>query len=315
MEAHVVLGVSLLVAFSLGAVLVATSRAVTNESRGRASADLEAGRAAFERLLNARAAASAALTRLVTELPVFRAHLSDPRLANDQHTMDEMTDRYRQLLRAEFCIVTGLDGRWISNPGWPVSDAPTTAVASTIANTLRGTPQRRVLAIRDRLFLVVAEPVLFADEVLGAMAVAYALDDGVAEEIARAASFDVNLVAGTRVSGSSLGGDERKALEGIIVQSGGPSKASGVAEPLRQLGSKRYVEGTFPMPAGLMADDLARLILLKDWEATEDFLAALRWQSAAAAGIVFVLAGARDRPGRPRHCRRQLEPPGERQRQ
>ena len=48
MEAHVVLGVSLLVAFSLGAVLVATSRAVTNESRGRASADLEAGRAAFE---------------------------------------------------------------------------------------------------------------------------------------------------------------------------------------------------------------------------------------------------------------------------
>jgi diguanylate cyclase (GGDEF)-like protein len=92
------------------------------------------------------------------------------------------------------------------------------------------------------------------------------------------------------VSGSSLSGDERKALEDIIVQSGGPSRASGVAEPLRRLGSKRYVEGTFPMPAGLMADESARLILLKDWQATEDFLAALRWQSSAAAGIVFVLA-------------------------
>ena len=91
-----------------------------------------------ERLLNARGGLRRADTP-VTELPVFRAHLSDPRLANDQHTMDEMTDRYRQLLRAEFCIVTGLDGRWISNPGWPVSDAPTTAVASTIASTLRGT--------------------------------------------------------------------------------------------------------------------------------------------------------------------------------
>jgi diguanylate cyclase (GGDEF)-like protein len=290
MEAHVVLGVGLLVAFSLGAVLVATSRAVTTESRGRASADLETGRAAFERLLNERAESSAALTRLVTELPVFRAHLSDPRLANDRHTMGQMADRYRQLLRAEFCVVTGLDGLWISNPGWPVSDAPTTAVASTIAASLRGTPQRRVLAIRDRLFLVVAEPVLFADEVLGGIAVAYALDDGVAEEMARAANLDVNLVAGARVSGSSLGHRERKALEEIIVQRGGPSLASGVAEPLRQLGRKRYVEGTFAMPAGLTADHSARLILLKDWQATEDVLAALRWQSAAAAGIVFVLA-------------------------
>ena len=44
------------------------------------------------------------------------------------------------------------------------------------------------------------------------------------------------------------------------------------------------------MPAGLMADAWPASFCSKDWEATEDFLAALRWQSAAAAGIVFVLA-------------------------
>src|SRR6476469_4181124 len=99
-EAHVVLGVSLLVALSLGAVLLATTRAVANESRSRASADLQAGRAAFDRLLESRAESSAALTRLITELPVFRAHLSDSRVVRDVRTMDEMTDRYRRQLGA-----------------------------------------------------------------------------------------------------------------------------------------------------------------------------------------------------------------------
>ena len=172
---------------------------------------------------------------------MFRAHLSDPRLANDQHTMDEMTDRYRQLLRAEFCIVTGLDGRWISNPGWPVSDAPTTAVASTIASTLRGTPQRRVLAIRDRLFLVVA-PGLCRRRVLGAMALASALDDGVAEEIAQAG--ELRRQPGGEDAGQRQQPGWRRA-QGTRRDHRSerrPVQGEWCGGTLRQLGSKRCVE-------------------------------------------------------------------------
>ena len=290
MDAHVALGVSLLVGLSLGAVLLATTRAVTSESRSRASADLQAGRAAFERLLESRAESTAALTRLITELPVFRAHVSDPRVARDAQTMAEMTDRYRRQLRAAFCVVTDLEGTWISQPGWQDVQTHPPALERAIAASLRGVAGRQIVTIRDQLFLVVVEPIRFADEVLGVMAVAHALDDGVAEEMARAGSFQVNLVAGTRLSGSSLHAAGRARLERILVEHGGFQDVSGVSARLRDLGRDRYVEGIFPLSEHAIADPSARLVLLEDWRPTREFLAALRRQFAGAAGAVFVLA-------------------------
>ena len=106
MEARVVLGVSLFVGLSLGAVLTVTTRAVTSRSLERASDDLEAARAAFSRLVANRAEFAAAQTRLITALPVFRAHMTDVRLASDMATLDAMAEDYRRQLNAQFCIVT-----------------------------------------------------------------------------------------------------------------------------------------------------------------------------------------------------------------
>src|SRR5579862_7420519 len=80
-EAVVVVGSSLLVALSLAAVLVATTRLVTTRSLDRASLDLQTARATFYHLVANQAASAAAQTRLITALPVFRAHMTDSRLA------------------------------------------------------------------------------------------------------------------------------------------------------------------------------------------------------------------------------------------
>ena len=289
LEAQVVLGVSLLVFLSLGAVLFATTRAVTRQSRNRAAADLESGRAAFDRLLQSRAGSSAALTRLVTDLPVFRAVVSDPRVAQDPATMDSMTDRYREQLGAELCVVTDLEGKWMSKPGWTGGDAPTHEFNSLIKEALTGTARRDILPLGDRLLLLVVEPVRFADEILGAIAVGYALDDDVAHELASVSNFHVNLVNGTHLSGSSLPGAARTALERELAQNRGRPSAPGVSASFRELETERYVEGVFPLTAGSF-DTGARLILLEDWKPTEDFLATLRVQIAAATGVIFVLA-------------------------
>jgi diguanylate cyclase (GGDEF)-like protein len=290
MEAHVALGVSLLVALSLGAVLLATTRAVTSESRGRAASDLEAGRASLERLLEARAESSAALTRLITELPVFRAHVSDPRVVRDAHTMDEMTDRYRRQLGAAFCVVTDRNGESISRPGWPEARASPASLDEAIAASLDGSAQRRIVTMGHQLFLVVIEPIRFADEVLGAMAVAHALDDAVADEMAKAASIQVNLVTGVRLSGSSLDAHGRAELERMLLEGDEFQDSRGVSPKLRDLGRDRYVEGIFPLSEHASADPSARLVLLEDWRPTREFLAALRRQIAGAAGVIFVLA-------------------------
>jgi len=186
-----------LVGLSLGALLVATTQAVTRRSLLRASEDLETARAAFDRSLDSRTQSAAALTRLVTELPIFRAHLTDARLAADPATITEMADGYRRQLNAAFAVVTDARGRWAGSPGWPAGTAPAPGLQAAIESAVSGTSHREIVAVNDNLFLVVSEPARFAEEVLGTMTVGYALDDAVARELARATHCDVNLVAGT----------------------------------------------------------------------------------------------------------------------
>src|SRR5580692_10222237 len=73
LEARVIAGISVLVALSLGAVLLVTTRPGATRSFERTSTDLDAARSAFYQLADDRAEFAAARAALVTALPVFRA--------------------------------------------------------------------------------------------------------------------------------------------------------------------------------------------------------------------------------------------------
>src|SRR5437762_13138417 len=87
LEARVMVASAVIVAGALGAVLAVTLEAVSRQSRARAASDLEVARTAFYNQLETRKAAAASALQLVTELPVFRAHLVDARLAADHDTI------------------------------------------------------------------------------------------------------------------------------------------------------------------------------------------------------------------------------------
>jgi C4-dicarboxylate-specific signal transduction histidine kinase len=139
MEAQVALGVTILVALAIGATLLATTRAITRQALERAAHDVETARVAFDQLLESRARAASALSRLVTTLPVFRAHLTDPQLAQDAATVGAMADGYRQQLGATFCLVADPKGRTVAVAGWPPSTLMPSALESSIAAATRGT--------------------------------------------------------------------------------------------------------------------------------------------------------------------------------
>jgi predicted signal transduction protein with EAL and GGDEF domain len=283
-------GVSLLVGLSLGALLFATTGAVTSRSLARASEDLEVARSAFYRSLDSRTESAAALTRLVTELPVFRAHITEARLAADPATITEMADGYRRQLKAQFSVVTDPSGAWMGSPGWPAAATPSSAFSATIQAAVAGQSRRDIVSVQDRLFLVVAEPARFAEEVLGTMTVGYALDDSVALELAAATHCEVNLVSGTRLSASSLRGRKRAAPATPLAGAGEGSTRFGLSAALRTLGGERYVEGRFPLLNDQAADDLDHLILLQNWQPTQQFRDALRTQFVGAGAIVFAFA-------------------------
>src|ERR1700720_1051553 len=196
LEARVIAGITVLVALSLGAVLAATTRAVTTRSFERTSTDLDAARSAFYRLADDRAEFAAAEAALVPARPVFRAHMTDARLAGDVATLDAMGEEYRRQLKADFCIVADRDGRWTSLPGWPAGVVPSEAVRTSIHEATAGRPHRAIADLGDRLFLIVSEPARFAEEILGTLTVGLALDDAVARRLAEVTHADGNLIAG-----------------------------------------------------------------------------------------------------------------------
>jgi predicted signal transduction protein with EAL and GGDEF domain len=287
LEARVIVGISVLVALSLGGVLVATTRAVTTRSLQRTSTDLDAARIAFYRLTDDRAEFAAAQAALVTALPVFRAHMTDSQLSEDVATLDALGEEYRRQLKADFCIVADRGGRWTSSPGWPARGDPSEAVRTSITEATAGRPHRAIAALGDRLFLIVSEPARFAEETLGTLTVGLALDDAVARRLAEVTRSDVNIVAGHQLSASSLTGTDRLALAGLIT-SGWLSRPG--TDAVQRVGHGRYVIGVFPLSPGSDGNTVGRLVLLQDWRPTQQFLDEVRRRLLAAGAAIFALA-------------------------
>lgn len=249
MEARVVFGMSLLIGLSLASVLIVTTRAVTSRSLERASEDLEAARSAFYHLAANRAAFAAAQTRLITALPIFRAHMVDVRLASDLATLDAMADEYRRQLDAQFCVVTDRSGQWIGNPGWSAAEKPHAAMLSGIDAALTGRPQHTMASIDNRLFLVVSEPVRFAKETLGSLTAGYVLDDAIAEELAQLTHSEVNLVASTQLSGSSFPEAARAQLAALLTTPSQAQNQPGASLVIRRPSGRRSTAARNRAPA------------------------------------------------------------------
>ena len=290
LEARVVTGVGLLVACSLGAVLIVTTRAVTDSSLTRASDELQAARAAFYRLVDDRAEFASTEAALVTALPVFRAHMTDTRIAEDAATLGAMADEYRRQLKSDFCVVTDRDGRWTAQSGWSSTLEPPAPVRTLIAKAKGGQPARGIVALGDRLFLVVSEPARFAEEILGTLTVGYPLDDAVAKQLAAETHCEINLLSGSQVYASSLAQADRGALASLVksLPAGTPP-----AEPVRgvqRIGAANYAVGTFPLSSARPGPESGRLVLMQSWLPTELFISQVQGRLLAAGMLVLALA-------------------------
>ncbi len=290
MEARVVLGVSAFVLLSLAFVLTVTTRAVTSRSLERASGDLGAARTAFARLVANRAAFASAQARLITSLPVFRAHMTDVRLAADIATIDAMANDYRQQLKGQFCIVTDATGRWLGSPGWPTGEKSSPAMRAGIDRAVGGVSGQGIVALGQQLFLVIFEPARFAEETLGTLTIGYTLDAAVAKELAELTRSEVTLItAGGAISGSSLPPEARGDLRDLISNTPPQHEQNGFSL-VRRVGNVPYVAGTFPLSSERASEDIGRLVLLQDWRPTQQFLDDLRRQLLLSGVGAFALA-------------------------
>jgi signal transduction histidine kinase/CheY-like chemotaxis protein len=288
LDFQVAVAVTMVVAFAVTGALMIATRVMTTDSVDRASSDLAAARSAFYKLEDDRAEFAASQATLVTAGPMFRAYMTDSRVASDLATMQVMTDEYRRQLKSSFCIVTGRDGVWLASSGWPRAVEPPAPIRRIIGAAAGGTRGRDVAEIGNGLFLVVSEPARFAEETLGTLTVGYALDDEVARQLAQVTHSDVNIVLGRHLAASSLSGDARTALAGLVAVEGSLSPSDPAA--MHRLAGGQYFAAAFPLsPDGEQAGP-GRLVLLKDWAPTNRDLAQLRRQLFGAGLLLFLVA-------------------------
>ena len=159
----------------------------------------------------------------------------------------------------------------------------------SIAAAKAGRSTREIATLDDGLFLIIAEPAAFAEEVLGTLTAAYQLDDAEARALALVTHTDVNFVcADGRLCASSLPPGPRAELASMLEAN--RSTMGGVDATLRQLGGTSYVGGVFPLRAGRGADLKATLVLLQDWTPTERALDRIRWVLMGVGLLVFAVA-------------------------
>jgi signal transduction histidine kinase len=284
LETRLLLFVMLVTGAAVAAMLVAANRVITTGAVDRTHEDQAAAKQAFDRLLERRGESATSQSRLITELPVFRAHLSDPRLAGDEATIQALADQYRASVGADFLLVATADGAWRGRSNWPAGNDAGWATLTGAAGPGEG--QRTLVPLNDGVYLVVIEPARFVDEVLGWMAIGYRLDDRVALELAGITRADVNIVAGGRLWSSSLTGDVRRAM--------GAAVATGVTSgEWIELGDTRYSSRRYALETAGGAG-AASLMLLIDWTPTQQLIDQLRarliWIGLAA--FFLAVAGA-----------------------
>ena len=287
LEARVLIGVTAIIGISLTALALVTGEVVSRFTLERAEGELASAEAAFTNLVTTRASLVGAQTRLITGLPVFRAHMTDSRLARDLATMESMAEMYRQELEAAFTIVSDGHGVWLANTALPRADRAAELEALVFA-TARGRAQQRIIDLDNRLYLVVAEPAMFADEVLGTLTTGYALNDAMARQLAQTTAHDVAFVTGSAISGTSLAPAPRMRLVEQLRDTTDPLRPEVVR--LLDLGNQQYVTAAFPVSNNAGLPGSGRLVLLASWAPTQAFITQIRHALLLTGAVVFALA-------------------------
>ena len=290
MEVRVAAGVILLVAISLLAIILGATGVATRSAMTRAANDLEDARDAFYRLVDDRASTAAQQTRLITTLPVFRSAMINPVIAGDIATLTQMADAYRQDLGAQFAILTTPEGTPTAMPGWPAGTPFPARLEAAIRGAASGASKRDIVPVDGRLFLITAEPATFAQsELLGTVTFGFPLDNRVADHLAQITHADINFVSSSRLAGSSLNEAEQRDIAARL-SAGDLTEVRGVANARRLIGSRQFIEGSFPLfPGGEGTTQVGHLVLLRDWAPTQQFVDELRRSLLTAGAITFLL--------------------------
>ncbi|MGE3704024.1 MAG: HAMP domain-containing protein, partial [Vicinamibacterales bacterium] len=270
LQARVLAGGVAVCALCVGSAVFVASRLIETNELHRADERFRAARGALVWKLADEARHAHDRLRLIAELPVLRALLTDSGARTDRSTMDASAEHYRQQIEADLWIVSDADGRVLGAAG-PV---PGEADVLRLVELGSAETEPRLASTGGRLYLVASEPARFSVETLGVLTAAFQVDDALARELATLTGTEVGIEREGVVLASSLAGEASPGRSTPTAPA--PADPTGVD-------GRRFFAAHYPLEGGAADGPVgapigATLVLMVDRSPMLDLLAHLRWR-------------------------------------
>jgi len=287
LEARVLIAGVTVSGFCLMAVLLAAVELVSRYGLRKADDQIASAKAGFDQLLVNRSTFFHTQLRLITELPIFLSLLNNTEISSHAPTMNAMAEHYREELRAKACVISDVSGHPLG-----MSELEETSKLPMDLRSIAGIDDSKpsIIQLDGKLFMIVSQPAVYANEQLGLMSAAYPLDDEVALELAKLTRTEVSFISAGKVVSTSLKPAVRSHIESMLASSSHHPLES--LKGVNSFGPGQYVTAVYPLPNSATIRD-GTLLLMDDWQPTGKLISDLRTAlfGIAIGAFGFAIAG------------------------
>jgi len=231
-----------LVVVTQSVTLIAVLARVEQTVEGRAAGELGAGGAFIEQMIRFRASQLASGVSVLASDFGFREAMA----SGDPGTQLSAANNHLRRIGADLMLLLDNHGALLTSTQ-PVDAGTASALSQLLAAADMAVDRPHVMAIGGRPYQFFVAPVR-APEVIGYVAMGFAVDDTLARRMSELVGSQISLVSaranGTPFIASSLEADERQALGRIALQT-----LRGTGAQRLQLGSEQYLSVSRQLPS------------------------------------------------------------------
>ena len=274
---------------TVGSLLVIRT-IVQQQVRANLDLDLRHSVKTYQNLQHQRRELLARESALLADLPSLKALMTAP----DNRTIEDAGAEFWKVSGSDLFALLSPEGKLIAVYGnGPSLDRHT--VEQGLSASLRGPEGTALLVLDNRLYEISTQVLYFGDRSkgtqLGFVAVGYAIDEQVAQEVSEASAAEVAFAVGGRVVASTLSAELQQQL---ISQAGDLLRSPTESKNIR-LGGKDYLAASVNLATPGVTDAAnaaPHLVVLKSFDqATELVSRVNRWVLTLALFALLVGAG------------------------
>lgn len=232
---------------------------------------------------------------LLADLPSLKSLMA----SQDSRTIEDAGVEFWKVSGSDFLALTDTRGRLVAHYArGPVIDhkAVDLAIGQSSESQLS---EPQPIAIGDRLYEIVAQPIYFGSQadgsLLGYVAIGHAIDQRVAHEVSEAAAADVAFSLNGAVVASTLATPLEQALQPLAANAPtepDPASSLTLGTDIR-LGRAQYLAASIPLTSASNASRQGhiRLIVLKSYDLSSRFLARVNQWILGVGALSLAMGG------------------------